>query len=258
MPRSRYWPMTIGTPVKPRTASTIAMLMDAMSPVPFAGQALLRVAEPGDQPEPDDQRHRQPEHSDGRARLPQEQLGLDKGEPAEAVDVCFPLAFHAPAGQRHVGAVQAASLDPQVGYQHLPAGQFGGDGASEVAGAGDVDLIPAAAAEMTPAARSATARRALDIRLGHRPEPHPVLAPGAVHKPRRGVQRREPPRSRIATRLHSSSTSSMKWLTSTTVTPCARTWLIRSQVACRAPGSSPEVSSSRNTTSGFPIRASET
>ena len=48
----------------------------------------------------------------------------------------------------------------------------------------------------------------------------------------------------------------MKWLTSTTVTPCARTWLIRSQVACRAPGSSPEVSSSRNTTSGFPIRAS--
>src|SRR4029077_4291745 len=49
------------------------------------------------------------------------------------------------------------------------------------------------------------------------------------------------PRSRIATRSHSSSTSSMKWLTSTTVTPCARTWLIRSQVACRAPGSRPAV-----------------
>ena len=35
MPRSRYWPMTIGTPVRPRTASTIATLMDAMYSVPI-------------------------------------------------------------------------------------------------------------------------------------------------------------------------------------------------------------------------------
>jgi len=64
------------------------------------------------------------------------------------------------------------------------------------------------------------------------------------------------PRSKIATRSQSSSTSSMKWLTSTTVTPLSLTWPIRSQVARLAPGSRPAVSSSRNTTSGSPTRAS--
>ena len=35
MPRSRYWPITIGTPFRPRMASTIAMPMDAMYWVPI-------------------------------------------------------------------------------------------------------------------------------------------------------------------------------------------------------------------------------
>src|ERR1700758_4183436 len=108
-----------------------------------------------------------------------------------------PSAFHAPAGQRHVGAVQAAALDPQVGHQDLPAGQFGGDGAGEVAGAGDSDLRVVAIGRnrtrYSPPARST----------------RPAGVSSAAIRPR----------SRIATRSHSSSTSSMKWLTSTTVTP---------------------------------------
>jgi len=34
-PRSRYWPMTIGTPVRPRLASTIATPSAAMYSVPI-------------------------------------------------------------------------------------------------------------------------------------------------------------------------------------------------------------------------------
>ena len=35
MPRSRYWPMTIGTPFRPRVASTIATPSEAMYSVPI-------------------------------------------------------------------------------------------------------------------------------------------------------------------------------------------------------------------------------
>ena len=48
----------------------------------------------------------------------------------------------------------------------------------------------------------------------------------------------------------------MKWLTRTTVTPVARIRLIRAQVARRACGSRPVVSSSRNATRGLPTNAS--
>jgi hypothetical protein len=64
------------------------------------------------------------------------------------------------------------------------------------------------------------------------------------------------PRSTIATRSQSSSASSMKWVTSTTVAPSSLTRRTRSQVARRACGSSPVVSSSKNTTSGRLTRAS--
>ena len=64
------------------------------------------------------------------------------------------------------------------------------------------------------------------------------------------------PRSRIATRSQSSSTSSIRWLTSTTVTPLSRTRRTRSQVCRRAAGSRPVVISSKNTSSGRPSRAS--
>src|SRR6201995_2402418 len=153
MPRSRYWPMTIGTPVKPRTASTIATLMDAMYSVPICPDSPMAAP------------------VSRRNSLVSTKASLLK--PFMSVS---PSAFHAPAGQRHVGAVQAASLDPQVSHQHLPAGQFGGDGASEVAGAGDVDLIPPAGGGDDAGQRG---QRLLvepwRIRLGHRPETHPVL-----------------------------------------------------------------------------------
>ena len=35
MPRSRYWPMTIGTPFRPSVASTIATPSEAMYSVPI-------------------------------------------------------------------------------------------------------------------------------------------------------------------------------------------------------------------------------
>ena len=59
-----------------------------------------------------------------------------------------------------------------------------------------------------------------------------------------------------ASRSHSRSASSMKWVTSTTVTPRSRTARIRSQVSRRACGSRPVVSSSRMATRGLPTRAS--
>ncbi|KUN38462.1 hypothetical protein AQJ30_12895 [Streptomyces longwoodensis] len=64
------------------------------------------------------------------------------------------------------------------------------------------------------------------------------------------------PRSITATRSHSRWASSMKWVTSSTVTPPARTSSISCQVSRRARGSRPVVSSSRTTTRGSPIRAS--
>ena len=92
------------------------------------------------------------------------------------------------------------------------------------------------------------------IERRHRPEPHPVLAPGGVHQPRRGVQRRDPPpfedRNAVAQFFHLVHEVADQHDRDA----AARTWLIRSQVARLAPGSRPAVSSSRNTTSGFPTR----
>ena len=118
--------------------------------------------------------------------LAQEQFALDQGEPAEAVHCLY---LHGPAGQRHVGAVQAASLDPQVRDEDLPAGQFRGHRRGEVPGPGDRYVRPVAGG---PGDAGQGGQRPL-VQRRRRPEPHPVLSPDGVHQPRRGVQRRDPP-----------------------------------------------------------------
>jgi hypothetical protein len=53
MPRSRYWPMTIGTPFRPRVASTIATPIDAMYSVPIWSDRLFcGWPNPGIKPNP--------------------------------------------------------------------------------------------------------------------------------------------------------------------------------------------------------------
>src|SRR5690606_27617867 len=66
------------------------------------------------------------------------------------------------------------------------------------------------------------------------------------------------PESISAIRSQSRSASSMKWVTSTIVTPESRTGSISSQVSRRACGSSPVVSSSSTAMRGLPTRASAT
>jgi len=59
-----------------------------------------------------------------------------------------------------------------------------------------------------------------------------------------------------ATLSQSRSASSMKWMTSTIVTPLSRTLSIRPHVSRRGSGSSPVVSSSKTAASGWPVEAS--
>nr|WP_306291622.1 hypothetical protein [Microbispora sp. GKU 823] len=66
------------------------------------------------------------------------------------------------------------------------------------------------------------------------------------------------PREMTATRSHRRSTSSMKWVTSRTVTPRSLTLATRSHVSRRARGSRPVVSSSSIATRGLPTSASAT
>src|SRR5215470_171205 len=190
MPRSRYWPITIGTPFRPRMASTIATPMDAMYWVPIWPDRLFCGSpNPGISPNPMTSATGSPNTPMAAPVSRRNSLVSTKASLLKPFMSVSPSAFHAPAGQRHVGAVQAASLDPQVGHQDLPAGQLGGDGAGEVAGAGDVDLVPAAGGGDNAGQRG----QRLLVEGCHRPEPNPVLTPGAVHQPRRGVQRRDPP-----------------------------------------------------------------
>src|SRR5689334_8183458 len=178
MPRSRYCPMTIGTPFRPRMASTMATLMDAMYSVPiWPDSPFCGSLNPGISPNPITR-------ATGRPNTPMA-AACSRRNSLVSVRASLPnpfifpsSAFHAPAGQRHVGAVQAASFDPQVGQEDLPARQLGGDGAGEVAGAGDVDLLTAAGDRDDAGQRG---QRLLGQRP-HRPEPHPVLAPGPVHQ----------------------------------------------------------------------------
>src|SRR5437868_7152841 len=208
MPRSRYWPMTIGTPVRPRTASTSPTLMDAMYSVPiWPDSPCCGSPNPGISPNPMTSATGSPNTPMAAPVSRRNSLVSTKASLLKPFMSPSPSAFHAPAGQRHVGAVQAAPLDPQVSHQDLPAGQFGGDGAGEVAGAGDGDLIPVAGG----GGDAGQLGQRLLVEpwyawLGHRPEPHPVLAPGPVHQPGRGVQRRDPPpfedRDAVAQFLH--------------------------------------------------------
>src|SRR5690242_6770823 len=203
MPRSRYWPMTTGTPVRPRTASTIATLMDAMYSVPiWPDRPFCGSPNPGISPNPMTSATGSPNTPMAAPVSRKNSLVSTKASLLKPFMSPSPSAFHALAGQRHVGAVQAASLDPQVGYQHLPAGEFGGDSAGKVAGAGDGDLRIVAAHHRDAGQRG----QRLLVKRRHRPEPHPVLTPGVVHEPRRGVQRRDPPpfenRDAIAQFLH--------------------------------------------------------
>ena len=59
-----------------------------------------------------------------------------------------------------------------------------------------------------------------------------------------------------ATLSQSRPASSMKWVTSTIVTPLSRTLSIRPHVSRRGSGSSPVVSSSKTAAPGWPIKAS--
>src|ERR1700751_5454479 len=208
MPRSRYWPITIGTPFRPRMASTIATPMDAMYWVPIWPDRLFCGSpNPGIRPNPMTSATGSPNTPIAAPVSRRNSLVSTKASLLKPFISVSPSAFHAPAGQRHVGAVQAAALDPQVGHQDLPAGQFGGDGAGEVAGAGDSDLRVVAADRGDAGQRG---QRLLVepwfIRLGHRPEPYPVFPSRAVHQTRRGVQRRDPPpfedRDAVAQFLH--------------------------------------------------------
>src|SRR5690606_21669141 len=108
------------------------------------------------------------------------------------------------------------------------------------------------AAEARPgsAARSASSSGADGVKLM-------TVAPAERRMSPAGVSRAATrPRSITAIRSQSRWASSMKWVTSRTVTPPARTSSMSRQVSRRARGSSPVVSSSRTTTRGSPTRAS--
>src|ERR1700749_2571339 len=190
MPRSRYWPITIGTPFRPRMASTIATPMDAMYWVPIWPDRLFCGSpNPGISPNPMTSATGIPNTPIAAPVSRRNSLVSTKASLLKPFMSPSPSAFHALAGQRHVGAVQAASLAPQVGYQHLPAGEFGGDSAGKVAGAGDGDLRIVAAHHRDAGQRG----QRLLVKRRHRPEPHPVLTPGGVHQTRPGVFSREIP-----------------------------------------------------------------
>ncbi len=96
---------------------------------------------------------------------------------------------------------------------------------------------------------------ALGADAGGRARGAPVLVPSpALNSP--GVPAATTrPRSMITTRSARRSASSSSWVVSNTHTPAARRSAMTPRMICRPWGSTPAVGSSRNTTSGRPIRA---
>ena len=135
------------------------------------------------------------------------------------------------AGEGDERVVQAGLLDPQVGGDDLVAGQHGDDGVEQVAGTGHHDLgaVPGHPRDLGQRGQQALVERRADGRNRIR------CSAGRVTPGRQGCRcATTRPESITASRSHRRSASSMKWVTSTTVTPRSR--IAFDQVPGVAPG----------------------
>ena len=160
----------------------------------------------------------QPRHG-----LAEQQLRLGAGQRAQGVhDGCsLAVGVGCAAGQGDERVVEAGLLDAQVVGDDLVAGEDRGDGGERGC------RVPVTTTRRPAAGRRVrTSGRSVEqavVERRRRPEPEALLGVDAGDEPGRACRARRPGRaSMTATRSQSRSASSMKWVTSRTVTPRSR------------------------------------
>ena len=236
---------------RPNTIRTGTYASNMVSP-PRLGERLL---ERGQLAEEDQQQHGEGDPADQAERPPPGEPGLIQDDLAERGTRCrssgsesvsesvMPLLLpcllvQVPSGELDEGVFEIRRIELDVTGGHAGRGQGEDHRVDEFSGPGDDDV---GALALDPGYLGKLPQQPV-IERGRRQEPHALSASGPRGQAGRVSSAATRPLSISATRSHSRSASSMKWVTRTIVTPRSRTPSMSSQASRRACGSSPSSS----------------